>query len=157
MARRVYPTSASDAKAKVDFSGPFFTPAGDASLRQNIRAMLRAVADEGERAVEARSPRVTGAFIGGIQSRSESGSGKPWALSAVVSATHIYPWHQHVSATISRRESGGRRASRRGENRQQAEYRGGKLEAKFHMFRNVAGQLRRSRAVLAANLTKGIE
>ena len=38
-----------------------------------------------------------------------------------------------------------------------ANYRGGKLERKTHAFRNAASQMKSSRAVLAANLTAGLE
>jgi hypothetical protein len=136
-------TTALDAHAKVNVSGPFFEPRADLTLRQNIRRMLQAAADEGEGAVKARSPRRSGAFADGIEGRVKSLTGRPWALTAVLSATHVYPWHNKGARGYS--------------GRMQAEYRGGKLEARYRMFRAVTSQLRSSRAVMSANLTKGLE
>lgn len=136
-------STAADARATVDFSGPLFQPDATKRLRQNIRTMLQAVADEGDATVSARSPRRTGAFIEGIQGRVRSLNGKPWALTAVISATHIYPWRN--------------KGARGFVGRAQAEYRGGKLEARYRMFKGVTYQLRSARTVLAANLTEGLE
>lgn len=125
--------SALDAHAKVQLSGPFFEPSADKRLRENIRGMMAAIADEGAAAVKARSPRLTGALVGGIEPRTRGRT--KWALSAAIVATHIYPW-----------KSGGKR-----------QYRGGKAEARYRMFRAVTYQLRSARSVMAANLTKGLE
>jgi hypothetical protein len=135
--------TATNAGAKVDLSGPFFEPDADKRLGQNIRAMLQAVADEGEATVRDRSPRKSGAFAAGVMGRVASEKGRPWMLTAVISQTHIYPW---------------RNKGQRGfVGRSEAEYRGGKAEARYRMFRAVTYQLRASRAVLGANLTKGLE
>lgn len=135
--------SATNAGAKVDLSGPFFAPDADKRMGQNIRAMLQAVADEGDRAVTARSPRHTGDLAAGIVGRVASERGRPWMLTAVISATHVYPWRN--------------KGARGFVGRSEAEYRGGKAEARYRMFRAVTYQLRASRAVLAANLTEGLE
>jgi hypothetical protein len=135
--------SANDARAKVQLTGPLFAPTADATLRQNIRGMLAAVAEEGADTVMQRSPVVTGDFVGGIVGRIKSEKGTPWFLTAVVSATHIYPW-----ANKGQRGYTGR---------SEAQYRGGKVEGRYRMFKGVTYQLRASRAVMAANITKGLE
>jgi hypothetical protein len=56
----------------------------------------------------------------------------------IVSAQHIYPWKSHLSAPAN------------------AQYRGGKVEARRHMFRRTAGRLRRAKAINMAELTKGL-
>ncbi len=144
-ARRGYrmAASANDARAKVQLTGPLFEPSADKTLAQNIRRMLAAVAEEGEATVKARAPRKSGDLAGGIVGRVHSQRGRPWFLTAVVSATHIYPWKDK-----------GQRGFR---GRAEAEYRGGKAEDRYRMFRSVTYQLRASRKVAAANITKGLE
>lgn len=138
-----FAASASDSHAKVSLSGPFFAPSADNTLRQNIRQMLAAVAAEGESAVQQRSPWFTGAFVAGVEGRVKATDGKRWALTAVISQTHVYAW----------KEKGKRGFSGRAE----AQYRGGKVEARYRMFRAVTGQLKAARAVLAADIAKGLE
>lgn len=135
--------TALDPRATVQLSGPLFEPTADKRLRENIRGMLQAVADEGDATVSARSPRKSGAFVEGVVGRVKSLNGRPWALTAVISATHVYPWRN--------------KGARGYVGRSQAEYRGGKLEARYRMFKGVTYQLRSARAVLSANLTKGLE
>lgn len=118
------------AKLSVDLSGPFFQKDPELTVRQNIRKMLMGVALEGERLVQSNFPVYTGAGRQGVRGRVSSLSGKRWALTAVVSQTHVYPWPK-----------GG-----------QKQYRGGKLEAKYHMFRKAASAVRRVRA----DLTEGL-
>lgn len=119
----------------VDFEGPFFRKDPAKTIRANTRALLIDVAEEGERAVQALSKARTGAFRRGVRGRAESQRGRPWSYTAVISATHVYPW-----------PGGGPKR-----------YRGGKLEQRDHMFRTVARRLRSSARVLRANLTKGFE
>lgn len=120
----------------VELTGPFFEHQPGLTLRGNIRKMMAAVAQEGQRAVQSLYPvGPTGAGRAGVVGRVASLSGKPWMASAVISQSHVYPW-----------PGGG-----------QAQYRGGKSEARHHMFRTVYRDLRSSKAVLAANLTQGIE
>lgn len=145
MARRPkgyrYAATATDARAKVQLSGPFFEPSADLRLRENIRGMLAAVAEEGDRNVTARAPRVSGDLADNIEPRT---SGRTrWALTAAVVATHVYPW----------KNKGARGYTGRAE----AEYRGGKAEKRYRMFAATASQMRAARAVMAANLTKGLE
>ena len=142
-ARRGYRQAASalDPRAKVQLSGPFFWPNADDTLRKNIRGMMAAVADEGARAVKQRAPRYTGALAEGVEPRT---SGRTrWAVTAAVVASHISPWGVHGSRGFS--------------GRAQAQYRGGKAEARYRMFKGVTYQLRAARAVMAANITKGLE
>ena len=143
MANRRYAASAADPRAKVQLTGPLFSPQADLTLRQIIRRMLQAVADEGDAVASARSPRLTGALVGGIEGRVHALGGRPWALTAVVSATHVYSWKN--------------KGARGFVGRAQAEYRGGKAEARYRMFRATTTQLRRARAVLAADITRGLE
>lgn len=120
----------------IDLSGPFFQGDPGKKLSDNIQTMLEAVAKEGERDVKAQASShvYTGAFLGGIKGRVHSEGGRHWLRTAVVSQTHVYPW-----------PNGGNR-----------QYRGGKLEARYHMFRTTASRLRRSAAVNRAELTKGM-
>lgn len=135
--------TASDPHATVQLTGPFFAPDADARLGMNIRKMMQGIAEEGERVVDARSPRKTGAFIEGTHGRAASVKGRPWMLTAVISATHVYPWKHKGARGFT--------------GRAQAEYRGGKIEQRYRMFRAATQQLRSARAVMAANLTAGLE
>jgi hypothetical protein len=142
--------TASDTHAKITFTGPLFSANADETLRQNIRRMMQGIADEGSSTVKARSPRITGGFISGVEGRVKGVKGNPWALSAVVSAfprpedaQRVYPWKN--------------KGARGYAGRSEAVYRGGKLEQRYRMFRAVTSQLRSARAVMAANLTKGLE
>lgn len=122
-------------KTHVDLSGPFFRRDPALTMRGNVRRMMAAVAAEGEKAVKANYPVLTGAGRRGVVGRVASLSGKPWLATAVISQTHVYRW-----------PSGGPK-----------QYRGGKTEARHHMWRNAYRDLNRSRAVLRANLTEGLE
>ena len=120
----------------IDLSGPFFEQDPTRTLSKNIQTMLEAVEEEGAADVEAQaaSHQRTGAFYAGIEGRVRSVAGKHWLRTAVISETHVYPW-----------PGGGSK-----------QYRGGKLEARYHMFRTTASRLRRARAVNTAELTKGM-
>lgn len=137
-----YAVTAQDSSARVSFSGPLFAPDADKTLRENIRRMMQAMADEGAATVQARSPRYTGAFIAGVKGRTQAVKGNKWALTAVVSQTHVYPWKNKGARGFS--------------GRSQAEYRGGKVEARYRMFRAVTNMLRSGAKALKADLTKGL-
>lgn len=122
-------------QVKVDLSGPFFQRDPSKTFAENIRHMLEGVAQEGERIASAAYPVYTGAGRSGVKGRVASLSGRKWYSAAVISETHVYDW-----------PGGGSK-----------QYRGGKTEARHHMFGQAASALRSSRAVLAANLTAGIE
>lgn len=120
----------------IDLSGPFFESDPRKRLGENIRTMLDALAAEGEADVKAQaaSHQRTGSFVKGVQGRTRARSGKRWYLTAVVSQTHVYAW-----------PNGGPK-----------QYRGGELEARYGFFRKTKARLNRSRAVNAAELTKGM-
>jgi hypothetical protein len=171
-----YKTRSGPGGSSIEMTGPLFMPNADMTLRQNIRRMLQALADEGVRMARANvsGHRRTGDFEGGIEGRVRSLKGAPWWLTAVVSQTHIEPWAVRGSRSFGVAQSGVRRqrGSRKSapvmhawsmsdtqvmERMANANYRGGKLERKTHAFRNAASQMKSSRAVLAANLTAGLE
>jgi len=118
----------------IDLSGPFFTRDPRRTFRSNARAMLEAMAREGEQDVKVQFPVYTGAGQAGVRGRVAALSGRPWAVTMVVSQQHVYPW-----------PGGGPK-----------QYRGGRLEARKHMFRTTAGRLRRAKAINMAELVKGL-
>lgn len=171
-----YRTRTGPGGASIEMTGPLFQPDANLRLGQNIRRMLQGLADEGVRVVRANvaGHRRSGDFEAGVLGRVGSLRGAPWWLTAVVSQTHIEPWGVRGSRSFGVAQSGVRR--QRGSSKSapvmrawsmtdtqvmermaNANYRGGKLEARTHAFRNAAGQMRASRAVLAANLTAGLE
>ena len=124
------------AKATIDVSGPFFQRNPELTMEGNIRRMMAGIALEGEKAVKSAYPTgPTGAGRRGVKGRVKSLSGKPWMATAVISQTHVYKW-----------PGAGPK-----------EYRGGKTEARYHMWRAAYRSLARSRAVIVANLTAGLE
>jgi len=144
-------------RTSVDLIGPFFRDP-EKTVRTNIHDFLEKVAAEGQEAVRSNFPVGSGddphpgAGRAGVIGRVESMTGKRWALHAVISAQFIYPW--------SRGGRGGthiRSGRRMVLNSANAQYRGGKMERKLHMFANVSRSLRSSRAVAGANLSRGIE
>jgi hypothetical protein len=122
-------------KLQVDLSGPLFSRDVKKTVRQNIRRMLEGLAEEGERLARSAWPVLTGAGRDHTEGRVRSLTGKPWFLTAVISAQHVYPW-----------PNGGAK-----------QYRGGKAERRVGMFRRTATAIRRSRAVISANLVEGLE
>lgn len=135
-------SGASSAKVQIDMSGPFFQARIDQTLRENMRRALEGLAEEGEAAVQSIFPAKTGRGRAGVRGRVKSLSGKQWYLTAVVSATYVYPWANKGARGFS--------------GRSEAEYRGGKLEARVHMFRKTASAMRRSAKILRANLVEGL-
>lgn len=82
---------------KVELSGPFFRADPKKTWRQNVRAMMRAIAEEGERSVRnavtfERGPEPYH-IADDITGRVESLGGKPWALNAVVSIPNARRGH----------------------------------------------------------------
>jgi hypothetical protein len=122
-------------KLQVDLSGPLFSRDVKKTVRNNIRRMLEGLAEEGERLARSAWPVLTGAGRDHTEGRVRSLTGKPWFLTAVISAQHVYPW-----------PNGGAK-----------QYRGGKAEQRVGMFRRTASALRSARPVMTANLTKGLE
>lgn len=122
-------------KTTIRFEGGFFEKDPAATVRQNIRSMLAALVKEGAEDVRDHYPVETGAGRAGVVGRVASQTGKPWFLHGVISETHPYHW-----------AGGGAKR-----------YLGGKSEAKYHMFRRTASRVRAMRAVISADLAKGLE
>ena len=118
----------------VELKGPFFTKDPRKTFRANAREAMLKIVEAGETDIKSKSPVLTGAFQGGVVARNRSLGGKPWALTAVVSQTHTYPW-----------PGGGQR-----------QYRGGKLERKLGLFKKAA-RVMRSRRREVNNLLKGLQ
>lgn len=119
--------------ASIDLSGPLFQRDPGLTLQENIRKMMDGVAAEGEAAVKANwTNSVRGR--GGVTGRTRSLSGRRWDYTAQIAPQFAYPW------------PGG------GEKR----YRGGRNKLRTRSFRATAYRLRSARAVIAANLTKGL-
>lgn len=133
-------------KLEVDLSGPFFTRNPGLTLRGNIARMMEGIASEGERLVRqdlargesARATirrlgdRVSGHAIGRVTSL----SGKHWLATAVLSVNNRgYSRAQGISLMAA----------------------ASSLESRQHSFRRVAQAIRRSRVILNANLTAGLE
>lgn len=133
----------------VRLSGPFFEHDPRKTVRQNIRAMLEAVALEAQEDVRSNFPVLTGAGRAGVVGRVASLKGKHWELHATISQQHVYPWARRSGATIR----SGRNVVANSAN---AAYRGGKLERKLHMFSHAATSIRRAKAVINADLTAGL-
>jgi len=154
--------------AALELTGPFFEADPSSTMGKNIQRMLQGLADEGAKAArsEFAGHRRSGDFERGIVGRVGSLKGAPWWKTAVVSQTHVEPWAVRGSRSFGVQQSGVRKRSgvawslsdsdvmNRMAN---ANYRGGKLEAKVHGFRTAANRLKSSRAAAVANLTKGIE
>lgn len=127
----------------VALSGPFFDRDPKATFRQNVRAMLAALAEEAAKDVrsqiaanEPQMPHATGHSRNQVVGRTKSLSGKQWALTAVISES---------TAGMGKREAIRTKAA------------GASIERRFHSFARTARAVRSSKAVLSANLTKGIE
>lgn len=143
------------ATSRIDLSGPLFRVDPEKTVNQNIYDMLRGVAEEGERAAKAQlapeSQRVARATVG----RVASVQGKRWHMHAVVSvspdATHLDAQRAVQVMAIA----AGRHQAITSSGRNIGTTLG--IEPRKHIFRRLASQLRGSRAILSANLTKGLE
>lgn len=128
---------------KIEFRGGFFERDPRKTFRQNVMDMMDGVAREGEdtvrKAIQARAgsmPRSKGWTAAHVKGRTRSLSGRKWQVTAVISAN---------TAGMSRRDAMRTKAA------------AASVERRFHPFRRAAAAMRRSRAVMSANLTKGIE
>jgi hypothetical protein len=156
----------------LEMTGPLFTADAGSTLGVNIRRMLEGVAAEGEDYAKSRinSRKMAPGIVGRVHSM----AGAPWWLTAVVSAQYVYPWGSRGGRSFGIQQSGVRR--QRGSSKSapvmhawalsdaqvlermgNAQYRGGKQERRTRAFYGATQRMRASRAVLAANLTKGIE
>jgi len=128
-------------------TGPFFTKDPKLTFRQNARVMLAAIADEGEADVKVQmeagesgrkpiSTRVTPNRVAGhVVGRVKGMSGKPWAVTAVVSVNNSGFTKAQGKALMAA-------ASR--------------VEGEVHAFRKTTNRLKRSRKINAAELLKGL-
>lgn len=130
----------------VDFSGPFFTKDPEKTIIDNVQKMMQGVATEGAGAartglaanqqsralIRELGDRVSDHVIGRVESR----HGKEWHTAAVV---------QVYNEGLGAEESRSLMAA--------ASF----VERQTRAIRDVTRQLRAARAVLAANLTEGIE
>ena len=128
-------------------TGPFFTKDPRLTFRQNARVMLAAIADEGETDVKVQmeagesgrkpiSTRVTPNRVAGhVVGRVKGMSGKPWAVTAVVSVNNSGFTKAQGKALMAA-------ASR--------------VEGEVHAFRKTTNRLKRSRKINAAELLKGL-
>jgi len=129
-------------KTRVDFKGPFFERDPRKTCRANVMDMMDALAAEGKDAVQqeiaanaGRMPRYTGHTRDATRGRTKSLKGKRWQLHAVVSTDTSGMDRAAAIRTKAAAAS---------------------IERRFHPFRRVAGRMRRARAVISANLTKGL-
>lgn len=132
--------------AQIDMSGPFFQKDVEKTLLENVQKMMEGLAQEGEDAARSnllvnagnRAPvRMTGDRVADhVIGRTVSLSGRQWLTAAVVQVTN-----KGLDAATSRSVMAA----------------GSVLEGSYHPIRKVATQIRRSRAVLTANLSEGLE
>lgn len=119
-------------------TGPFFTHDPAKTFRANADVLMEAIAREGEADVQAQTSAFkhpSGAFREGVQGRTHRLDGAPFKHpGVVVSQTHVYPW-----------KSGAPK-----------QYRGGRAEAVYHMFRRTRGRIRAVNKLNAAELLKGL-
>jgi hypothetical protein len=124
-------------------SGDFFRRDPGKTLRQNVRSMLDALAAEMERIVQDEiaghaggMPRYTGWTRAHTVGRTESYSGKRWGTWAVVSANT-----QGMSKADAIRTKAAAAT----------------IERRWHPYQRVKSAVYRSRALVRANLTEGLE
>jgi len=127
----------------MDLSGPFFTRDPAKTVRENIRDMLGRLAEEMEKDVqgqiEARAgstPAYTGWSRSRVVGRTASLVGRNWWLHAVVSPNTTGLDKANAIRTMAATAT---------------------IERRWHPFRKTSFRVRHSRAVLGANLTKGID
>jgi hypothetical protein len=132
----------------IDLSGPFFTNDPRKTFRQNVRVLMAAVAAEGESDVKAQlragesgrypiSHKVQPSHVSGhVVGRVRSLTGKPWAVTAVVSVNNSgFTKAQGIALMAS----------------------AAWVESQVHAFRKTTGRIRRARALNTVELLKGIQ
>jgi hypothetical protein len=133
---------------RVDFKGPFFTRDPVKTYQANVRDLMDKLAAEGERDVKlqmqagqaSRYPLGGGIRPGRVSAhvvgRTVSLKGKQWAQTAVVSVRNQgFTKKQAIKLMAA------------------ASW----LESSIHPFRRTAARIRRSRALLTADLLKGLD
>ena len=128
---------------KVELSGNFFKRDPGKTFRGNVRDMLDALASEMESIVQGEiagragsMPGYTGWSHDHTVGRTESQSGKRWGTWAVVSANT-----NQMSAKDAIRTKAAAAT----------------IERRWHPYRQVKSAVYRSRALIRANLTEGLE
>jgi len=124
-------------------SGPFFEKDPRKTFRQNVRLMMEKLAAEAQADVQAEMgsrsgsmPNWTGWSQEHVKGRVVSVGGKAWAVSLVVSEGTQGMTRSEAVRTLAA---------------------GSSVEGRFHVFRHAATRLRSMRALLNADLTKGLE
>lgn len=128
---------------KVELTGNFFTRDPGKTLRGNVKDMLDGLAGEMEREVRGevesqrgQMPEWSGWTVDHIQGRTHSQQGKRWGTWAVVSANT-----SGMSAADAIRTKAAAAS----------------IERRWHPFRRVKSAVYRSRALISADLTKGLD
>lgn len=129
-------------KVTVQLDGNFFKRDPGKTLRGNIKDMLDVLAGEMEQAVdqqiqshESQMPAYTGWTVGHVLGRTHSVGGKRWGTWAVVSAN---------TQGLDRKDAIRTKAAAAG------------IERRWHPFRLVKSAVYRSRALISADLTEGL-
>lgn len=130
----------------ISFDGPFFTADPGKTFRQNVRALMDAIAAEGERDVVAQlragEPRRlpvshdVGRVADYVRGRTTSLAGKRWAVTAVVSLNNHGLSQVQGTALMAA---------------------GSLLEARLGAFRKTKNRIGRGRKANMAELLRGIE
>lgn len=128
---------------RVEFSGPFFQRDPSKTVKANIHDMLADLAREAEQDVKGQiagragsMPHYTGHTRDSIRGRVESLSGNKWMLNMVVSPSTTSMGRAEAIRTMAAAAS---------------------IERRWHPVRRTASAIRRMRAVLSANLARGLE
>jgi len=139
---------------KIELSGNFFTHRPGATLYKNIGAMLEGLAEELEGAVRGQiqgrageMPGYTGwtaSHVVGYTTSPETG--KHWALWAAVGLPTT--GMDRATAIMTKAKAAGRRQGKHGVARG--------IEERFHPFRQAKSAVYRSRSLISADLTKGL-
>ena len=132
------------AQAKIELSGPFFVRDPRKTVRANIRLMLDGLSDELGEAVkgdivshQGAMPNWTGWTLDHTYGYTTSPrTGKHWELWAAVAT---------VSAGMDKKQAIRTKAA------------AATIEARWHPFRRGKSAVYRARALISANLTKGLE
>lgn len=130
---------------RATLAGPFFEKDPTKTFRQNLRDMMDALAKEAEKDVRAQitsahvNPNVKGYTTG-------TKTSKRWATSMAV---NLLPTGTKAESIQNAAILYGRRKGNHGTTVG--------IEAKSHPFARTARAIRSMRAIMAANLTKGIE
>ena len=126
----------------VRFEGPFFRSNPGKTLRGNVRDMMEALAVEAEDEVKTeigahagQMPHSTGYSRNAVIGRVKSIAGKPWMASMVVSSSTVGKDAAESKRTLAAASI---------------------IEGRWHIFRRTASAIRRSRAILRADLVKGL-